>query len=354
MTYIYAILAFSLIIFVHELGHFLVAKASGITVLRFSIGFGPAIISKNIGGTTYAIRAIPLGGSVMMLGEDELEDDFPEAIAARERGGCKTYRDVSPIKRILVCFMGSFSNFVTGILILLIIMGSANWIVTPTITEFMDGFEYEGEQGFMVGDTIKSVEGYHVFTYNDLLTGLSLITEDTCDIVLERNGETIKLKDFSLAKNCFTEEEPGVHKFGFIFGYEEAGPWDKVEYALKSSLSFLQNAYKSIGMLFTGKVSTDNMMGTVGIATEISERAKVSFTEMWYFLAFISINLAFVNLLPLPVLDGGKIVFVLIEMVRGKPLDPKYESWINAAGIVLVLGLFVYLTYNDIVRLIAK
>lgn len=354
MTYIYAILAFGLIIFVHELGHFLVAKASGVTVLRFSIGFGPALISKNIGGTTYAVRAIPLGGSVMMLGEGDLEDDLPEAVEARKSGNCKTFKEVSPIKRILICFMGSFSNFITGILILLLIMGSANWIVTPTITDFMDGFAYEGEQGFMVGDTIVSVDGYHVFTYNDFLIGISLIDSPDVDIILRRDGEKIKLKDFPLEKHCYSEEEPGVPKYGFIFGYEEMGFGGRVGYAFKNSLSFLQNAYKSIEMLFSGKITTDNMVGTVGIASELSERAKVSFTEMWYFLAFISINLAFVNLLPLPVLDGGKILFILVEMVRGKPIDPKYEGWINAAGIVLVLGLFVYLTYNDIVRLIAK
>jgi regulator of sigma E protease len=154
-----------------------------------------------------------------------------------------------------------------------------------------------------------------------------------------------------MEKKLFPDDDK-IPKYGFYFGVESLGFGGKIGYAFKNAASFIQSAYKSFGMLISGQVKANQMMGTVGIASEMNNRAKQSMDELWYFVAFISINLAVVNMLPIPALDGGKVLFILIEAIVGRKLNPKYENYISIAGLVLILGLFVFVTYNDIVRII--
>ena len=154
-----------------------------------------------------------------------------------------------------------------------------------------------------------------------------------------------------LEKKLYSDDDK-TPRYGFYFGTESLSFGGKIGYAFKNAASFIQSAYKSFGMLLSGQVKANQMMGTVGIANEMNNRAKQSCEELWYFVAFISINLAVVNMLPIPALDGGKVLFILIEAVIGKKLDPKYENYISVACLVLILGLFVFVTYNDIVRII--
>ena len=147
-------------------------------------------------------------------------------------------------------------------------------------------------------------------------------------------------------------QEGNYYKYGFVFGTEELNFAGRLGYAFKNAASFIQSAYKSFGMLISGQVKANQMMGTVGIASEMNTRAKESAEELWYFLAFISINLAVVNMLPIPALDGGKVLFILIEAIVGRKLNPKYENYISIAGLVLILALFIFVTVNDILRII--
>ena len=330
MTVVLVILLFGLLIFVHELGHFVVAKLCGVKIEQFTIGFGPAIFKKQIGETLYAVRLLPIGGAVMMKGESGEEEllvgknssDIPEQSSQDDSD---SFYGASKIKRLLICIAGSGMNLIAGILIMLILFAPVTAVYSSTITDFMDGFEFEGESGFEVGDRITKINGFNIYIYSDVITALTL-------------GEG---------------EETGKKLYGFNFGIEELNFGGRIGYAFKNAASFIQSAYKSFGMLITGQVKSDQMMGTVGIAGEMNERAKQSGEELWYFVAFISINLAVVNMLPIPALDGGKVLFILIEAITRKKLNPKYESYISLAGLILILVLFVFVTYNDIVRLLS-
>lgn len=354
MTYLIAILVFGLLIFVHELGHFVAAKLSGIAVLQFTIGFGPAIFKKKIHGTVYAIRALPLGGAVMMQGEGDEEallagkqdtageDEAPKGIP---------FPDAPLWKRFIVCVAGAGMNFLSGILILFVLMMPAQYRADSTISDFMDGFEYSGEDGFQVGDKIVKINGFTIYTNTDLGTALALGAGEPFDFTVVRDGKRVKLNDLPLTASIYSETDKS-YKYGFMFESVELTLGGKLAYAGKTSMTYLQSAVASIKMLIGGQAGASDMMGTVGIASEISNMAKQSLRVMWNFVAYISINLAFVNLLPIPALDGGKLLFMLIELIRGKPIDPKYEGTVNLIGMGLILLLFVFVTYHDIVRLI--
>ena len=361
MSYIIAILVFGLLIFVHELGHFIVAKLSGITVLQFTIGFGPAIFKKQVGETLYAIRLLPLGGAVMMQGE---EDEDTEKLLTGEKEFSVDESTLSPEgsfseaslpRRFAVCVAGAAMNFLTGVVIILLLLGPAKYASTPVISGFLEGFPYAAADhngvGFEVGDRIVRVNDFHVFTMSDFSTAMMFDEDARYDIVLERAGKKIRLEDFEM-KATVLDAETDSYLYGFQLATQELSLVGKAGYAVKTSMTYLQSAVLSIKMMITGQVGTQDMMGTVGIASQMGEMAKASMSAMWNFVAYISINLAFVNLLPIPALDGGKILFLLIELVRGKKLDPKYEGVASMIGLGLILALFVFVTYHDILRIV--
>ncbi|MBR4991780.1 MAG: site-2 protease family protein [Clostridia bacterium] len=361
MSYILAILVFGLLIFVHELGHFIVAKLSGITVLQFTIGFGPAIFKKQVGETLYAVRLLPLGGAVMMQGE---EDEDTEKLLTGEKEFSVDESTLSPEgsfaeaslpKRFAVCVAGAAMNFLTGVLIILLLLGPAKYASTPVISGFLEGFPYAAADhngvGFQEGDRIVRVNDFHVFTMSDFSTAMYYDDDAKYDIVIRRGGQKIRLEDFEM-KATVHDEESGSYLYGFQLITRELNLFGKVGYACQNAMTYLQSAVLGIKMMLTGQVGTQDMMGTVGIASQMGEMAKTSMAAMWNFVAYISINLAFVNLLPIPALDGGKILFLLIELVRGKKLDPKYEGVASLIGLGLILALFVFVTYHDILRIV--
>lgn len=360
MSIIYAILVFGLIVFVHELGHFTAAKLSGVTVESFSIGMGPALLKKRVGETVYAIRLLPIGGAVMMKGEN---DDAQEAMVTgsldaalakddpsvdRDRG---SFQKAKLWQRFCIIIAGSFMNFVSAILILIILFLPASSIRSTRVDSFFDGFSAQGEHMMQPGDRIVRINDYHAFIYGDIITALELGRGNPYDITVERNGKKIKLEGLVFDKTM-TDGTSDQRYFGIRFGVQSVSPIGRVGYALQNSMSFLQSAFNSIKMLIAGQVKSQDMMGAVGITAVISERAKTSMADMWYTVAFLSVNLAFVNMLPIPALDGGKTVFLLLELLRGRPVDPKYEGAVQVVGLVIILGLFLFVTYNDISKLI--
>lgn len=353
MSLIIVIILFGLMIFVHELGHFLTAKLCGVCVEQFNVGFGPALFKKNYKGTVYALRAIPLGGAVMMKGESGEEKLLTCGEKPSDTLKGSSYYEVSPLKRVLICVSGPFMNFVSAVLILVILFMPVSLVYSNTIDSFMNGFEFEGENGFLKGDKIVSVNDFHIYVYGDLLTALSLGEGEPFDFKLQRNGKTVKLNDLPLERKLKDEYDSEQLKYGFIFGIDSLDFAGRIKYAFKNAASFIQSAYKSFGLLFSGKAKASDVMGTVGIASEMNKRAKTSSEELWYFVAFISSNLAVVNLLPIPGLDGGKIIFSAAELIIGKKLDPKYDNYFSYAGLALILLLFIFITYHDIVRLIS-
>ena len=347
MTILFAILLFSLLIFVHELGHFLTAKLSGIQVNEFAMFMGPAIWKKQIGETLYSIRCIPIGGYCAMEGEDE-DTDNP-----------RSFQKAAWWKRLIVLVAGSAMNFIAGLLILLIIYLPAQQFITPVISEIEPGCALAGEEGIQVGDRILELDGEKIYVQSDFSTILSLNGGDVHDLVLERNGQKVVLKDFLMEKREFTDPDGTKSmRYGFSFALEDATLSDKISYVWNTAMDTVRMVRLSFQMLFTGKAGFSDLSGPVGIVSQMSEVAESSETtalaimNLLSFGAFLAINLAVMNLLPIPALDGGRVVALLIttaiESVTHKKIDPKYEGYIHGAGMVLLLGLMAIVMFKDI------
>ncbi len=349
MYIIIAIIIFGILIAIHEFGHFTAAKLCGVKVEEFAIGMGPALFKKQKGETVYALRILPIGGFCAMAGEDEESDD-PRAFT--NQGFWKKF--------IILC-AGSFMNLVLGIVLILIMYAGAQAFVTPTIDHFMDGCPYEGTEAMQAGDTFYSIDGQRIYLVSDVSSFL-MRGDGVYDIVMLRDGEKVELKDFALTTKTYAEYANDGPKYGFVFGYTEATFGTKLEYTWNTTLEFSRLVWLGLGDLINGKVGLKDMSGPVGIVdmmNEVGQQAestKAAADNLLYISAFIAVNLAIMNMLPIPALDGGRvflmIVTVIIEAVSHKKLDPKYEGYIHLGGMVLLLGLMALVMYNDITKLI--
>lgn len=349
MYIIIAIILFGILIAIHEFGHFTAAKLCGVKVEEFAIGMGPALFKKQKGETVYALRILPIGGFCAMAGEDEESDD-PRAFT--NQGFWKKF--------VILC-AGSFMNLVLGIVLILIMYAGAQAFVTPTIDHFMDGCPYEGTEAMQAGDTFYSIDGQRIYLVSDVSSFL-MRGDGVYDIVMLRDGEKVELKDFALTTKTYAEYANEGPKYGFVFGYTEATFGTKLEYTWNTTLEFSRLVWLGLGDLINGKVGLKDMSGPVGIVDMMNEvgqqaeSAKAAADNLLYISAFIAVNLAIMNMLPIPALDGGRvflmIVTVIIEAVSRKKLDPKYEGYIHLGGMVLLLGLMALVMYNDIAKLI--
>ena len=339
ISVIIAIIVFGLILIVHEFGHYITAKMSGVLVHEFAIGFGPQLVKFQKGETVYALRLIPLGGAVYLESVDESDDKNPRA-----------FNNVSLARRILIASAGAIMNFIFGLIILAILMFPTKSIPLPVITGFMPDFSLTGVSGFQVGDEITAINGYPILIYGDINFALSRGEGKPYDVTLKRNGEKIKLSNLPLKKAEYTVNGQKGMYYGFNFMNKNATFFDKVSYIWGNAIDFVRLAWYGLSQLLTGGVSITEMSGPIGISAAISQTAQRSLLDMWFLVAFISINLAFMNVLPLPALDGGRLFFLIIEFFRGKPVNPKYENYVHAAGFCAFLLLFFYVTYNDVVR----
>ena len=346
-----AILIFGVLIAVHELGHFLAAKACGVTVNEFSIGMGPALWKKQKGETLYALRAIPCGGFCAMEGEDEDSDD-PHAL----------YRQGFWAKLVIFA-AGAFMNFVTGLVILLILYSGAKAFYDPTITAFADGCPLEAENGLQVGDTLLSIDGERVYMYSDVGLLLGLNQDGTFDLVVRRNGEKVTLTDFPMEKAEYLDQNGQPYTgYGLLFGVKEATVGDRLANSWNNALDFVRLVRLSLKMLVTGEAGLRDLSGPVGIVSTMTEVGQSSanvaaaIENIAYLAALIAVNLAVMNLLPLPALDGGKIFFLVINAIGmvlfKKQIPAKYENYIHFAGLVLLLALMAVITFSDVWKLI--
>lgn len=349
MYIIIAIIIFGILIAIHEFGHFTAAKLCGVKVEEFAIGMGPALFKKQKGETVYALRILPIGGFCAMAGEDEESED-PRAFT--NQGFWKKF--------VILC-AGSFMNLVLGIVLILIMYAGAQAFVTPTIDHFMDGCPYEGAEAMQPGDTFYSIDGQRIYLVSDVSSFL-IRGDGVYDIVMLRDGEKVELKDFALTTKTYAEYADEGPKYGFVFGYTEATFGAKLEYTWDTTLEFSRLVWLGLGDLINGRVGLKDMSGPVGIVDMMNEvgqqaeSAKAAADNLLYISAFIAINLAIMNMLPIPALDGGRvflmIVTVIIEAVSQKKLDPKYEGYIHLGGMVLLLGLMALVMYNDVAKLI--
>ena len=346
---IIGILIFGLLVAVHELGHFAAAKACGVKVNEFAVGMGPAIVKKQKGETLYSLRCIPFGGYCAMEGEDE------------DTGDERAFTKQKAWKRLLILAAGSAMNFLMGYFIVLILFSNAGGFRAPVIEAFMDGCPYESAEGLQQGDRFLRIDGRRVWQYYDVGELLAGGGEEH-DIVVRRGGKRVKLENFYMVPIEYEGQEKKM--YGFYFGVDEPTAGNKLRYSGATTMEFVRMVWDALGQLVHGKVSVNDLSGPVGIVDmmaetgEQAESVSAGLYDIFYLGAFIAVNLAVMNMLPIPALDGGRIFFLLvtalIEALTRKKLNPKYEGYIHAAGMILLLGLMAYVLFHDIFRIVTK
>ena len=351
MFIVIAIIAFGVLIGIHEFGHFIAAKSLGVKVNEFSIGMGPAIFKRQKGETLYALRILPIGGYCAMEGEDEETDD-PRCFS-RQRGW----------KKIIILAAGSFMNFLLGLVLVLVIFSQAAGFNAPVISGFTENNPYEGENALQVGDEIYSVDGNRIYFTGNFSLYLSRNSSQVYDIVVIRDGERVELNDFAMKPY---EQADGSTAYGLSFSVVEANLGNTLKYSWYTTIDFVRQVWLALSDLVGGLMGLDDMAGVVGIVDMIndvgSETAQnegvgIALMDIGYLVAFIAVNLAVMNMLPIPALDGGRVLFVLlnglIHLITRKRIPARYEGYVHTAGFVLLLGLMVVVMYNDISRIIS-
>lgn len=330
-TILLAILFFGLIILVHEAGHFSFAKLFKVKVNEFSIGMGPKILSRKKGETRYSWRLLPIGGYVSMEGEDEDSEDE------------RAFNNIKCWKRIIIVVAGAVINIVLGLIIVAVMLGiSDSYSGTRFVHSFVSGEKSVTEMnGLKSKDKILKIDGKNVFYYTDVYYLASRDTGTTSDVTVIRDGEKIELNDIVFPSDSI-----------IMLGRDKNAKTIFSD-TFKESASICRMVWLSLYDMVTGKYSVKDISGPVGVVSMVSEVAESSaktadYTSLLSILAVITINIGLFNLLPLPALDGGRLLFLLIELVRRKPVNRKYESWINAAGMILLLTFMAAITFKDI------
>lgn len=355
-TILYVLLAifiFGVLIAIHEWGHFIAARLCGVRVLEFSMGMGPLIWQKDgKQGTKLSLRAFPIGGFCAMEGEDDASDD-PMA-----------FTNAAPWKRLIILVAGAGMNFLLGLALILICFSQIDEFTSPTVTGFMEGCPYEGTDGILEGDTFWKINGERIYFSTDVSTYLERGGDKPADIIIIRDGEKIHLENYPMVKQEYVNGETGERAmyYGIQLGERQSGLGAKLRYSWYCARDFVRMVRLGLTDLITGAVGVDQMTGVVGIVDMVADVGTQSPTvydallNIAYLAAFIAINLAVMNLLPLPALDGGRVFFLLVTWIAEKLLrrriEPKYEGYVNTAGLVALMALMVYVMYNDIARII--
>ena len=338
---ILAILAFGMLVIVHEFGHFITAKRGGVQVNEFWIGMGPTILKKEHNGTLYCLKALPFGGACVMEGEDE------------ESESAHAFGNASLPRRMLIVAAGALMNFLVGFLIVLAVIqpnGPNGGYIVSTLDSVDPASTAAAAGGLQAGDEILEVDGYNILLRSDFEMALSRGADTTYEIVVRRDGEKVTLP--AVVLEATIEGEDGRKMIGLTFAEQPDSIGMHINMAVRTSLNYARLVWVSLGMLVSGQVGVDQLSGPVGVASVMASTASYSIMAFLQLVAFISINLGVMNLLPLPALDGGRLVFLIIEGIRRKPVPAKYEGYIHAAGLMLLLALMVYVTGQDILRII--
>lgn len=339
---ILAILAFGMLVIVHEFGHFITAKRGGVQVNEFWIGMGPTLLKKQHNGTLYCLKLLPFGGACVMEGEDE-ESESEHA-----------FGKASLPRRMLIVAAGALMNFLVGFLIVLAVIqpnGPNGGYIVSTIDSVNPASTAAAAGGLQAGDEILEVDGYNILMRSDFEIALARGADTTYEVVVRRDGEKITLP--AVVLEATIEGEDGRKMIGLTFAEQPDSIGMHINMAVRTSVNYARMVWASLGMLVTGQVGVDQLSGPVGVAEVMATTASYSISAFLQLVAFISINLGVMNLLPLPALDGGRLVFLILEGIRRKPVPAKYEGYIHAAGLMLLLALMVYVTGQDILRIVA-
>lgn len=332
ITIISSIIIFLLVILIHEFGHFIVAKMNGVSVLEFSIGMGPKLFQKESNGTLYSLRLLPVGGYCQLEGEDE-ENDSPNSL-----------NNQSPFVRLKVILAGAIMNFILAFILLILLM-SVSRVSTEVSGVLEDSPAYSS--GIQTGDKIVSINGKNVSDGEELLQGIKESQGDL-DIGVIRDSQSKNIKVTPRLENNVRkigvnfQEEYNIKNFSLIKGFKKG---------VITFLNLTGMLYKFLGMLITGQLGLGGVSGPVGVVKEIGNAAKTGVANLIFLLAYININLGVFNLLPIPALDGGRAIFILIEMIFGKKISQEKEGYIHMVGLILLLALIAVVTIKDVIKL---
>ncbi len=380
ITFLASLLVFGAVIAIHEFGHFAAAKLSGIQVNEFSIGMGPALFKKIIGGTQYTLRLLPVGGYVAMEGEgspesEQAEKDRAAQDAARpgdgadpapaeEEAGADAYENPVPPelrtgipfpeaaiwKRAVVMAAGPLMNFVLGVAVLAGLLGlGGDPIASKTIYSIEEG-ALCGQTGLQAGDEVVAVNGRRCFVANDILYELARTRDAQADFTVRRNGALVELPGVQF--DTYQDENGSTRmNVGFVVYSVRKTPLNVLREAFNSELYYGRLIFTSLVDLLRGRESINNLSGPVGIVSAISQAASYGLTDVLELLVLITVNLGVFNLLPVPALDGGRLVFLAVEAVIRRPVSQRLQENLTMATFILLFGLMIFATYNDVLRL---
>lgn len=332
ITIISSIIIFLLVILIHEFGHFIVAKMNGVSVLEFSVGMGPKLFQKESNGTLYSLRLLPVGGYCQLEGEDE-ENDSPNSL-----------NNQSPLVRLKVILAGAIMNFLLAFILLILLM-SVSRVSTEVSGVLEDSPAYSS--GIQTGDKIVSINGKNINDGEELLKNIKESQGDL-DIGVIRDSQSKNIKVTPRLENNVGkigvnfQEEYDIKNFSLIKGFKKG---------VITFLNLTGMLYKFLGMLITGQLGLGGVSGPVGVVKEIGNAAKTGVANLIFLLAYININLGVFNLLPIPALDGGRAIFILIEMIFGKKISQEKEGYIHMVGLILLLALIAVVTIKDVIKL---
>ncbi len=332
------VLVFGLLILSHEAGHFFTAIWAKIKVHEFSIGMGPALFKRDGKLCRFSIRALPIGGFVQMEGEDGDSDD-ENAFTKKPKW-----------KRFLVLVMGAAMNILMGFLLICCINATISAYPTTVVAKFNED-AVSSAGGLQEGDQIVAIDGYRIFSYMDISYALSKDSKaEDFDLTVKRDGEKVELENVQFPK-METDNLGSFHDTDFKVYGQKRDIFSVFKYSFGYTVSVSRSIYSFIGSIFTMEADYSQVSGPVGTASAIGESASNGLSSLLMVVAFISINLGIMNLLPFPALDGGRILLLLIEAIRRKPLNPKVEVALNGVGLVLLMGLMIAVTFKDIINL---
>ena len=366
LTILASLLVFGAVIAVHEFGHFAAAKLSGIQVNEFAIGMGPALWKKIAGGTQYTLRLLPVGGYVAMEGEgspeaNQAERDRDGREAAPEEGWEENpippeqrtgipFPEAAVWKRAIVMAAGPFMNFVLGFVVLLgLIAFRSEPIASRIIYEVEEG-ALCGQTGLQAGDEIVAINGRRCFVANDILYELARTRDTQADFTVRRDGRLLELPGVRF--DTYTGEDGGTRmNIGFTVYALARTPLNVLKESVNSELYYSRIIFTSLIDLLQGRESINNLSGPVGIVSAISQAASYGLTDVVEMLVLITVNLGVFNLLPIPALDGGRLVFLGVEAVIRRPVSERLQENLTLATFILLFGLMIFATYNDVIRL---
>lgn len=348
-TIIAALVIFSVIIFVHELGHFLAARMFGVRVNEFAIGMGPTLFKRQGKQTLYSVRAIPMGGFCALEGENgDEEKENGETTDPEE-----AFYTKKPIPKIIILAAGAAMNLLLGFLIvtsLVCVSAAMNGGIASTVVQSVE--PGSDAAGFLQeGDKITAINGRSVHIKRDLSFELSRSGGEESTLTFKRDGK--KYTETFMPMETQYEDGSSGYIVGFNVATTKANIFSIIHEGFFQTVWMVKLVFVSIGMLFSGEAGISDMSGPVGVVSAMNTMAQSGWFDFLFFAAFLAVNIGIMNLLPLPALDGGRIFFVLVELVRRKPISPEKEGVVHFIGFVLLIALMLFVTWHDVVRLIA-